>query len=162
MEFLGVGPLELLFIFLIALIVLGPKDIVKAGRTMGRFLRKVINSPTWQAVKQTSREMRTLPSRLMQEAGMQDEIKEFQDMNRDVQELKKISTSFSLKEVENENKGPLPELSNRKKLPVDQSASEPSPAASETSFSPDRKTVNPLPPNDSQESRDASIEPEQS
>jgi Sec-independent protein translocase protein TatA len=36
MDFLGVGPLELLFILLIALIVLGPNDMVKTGRTLGK------------------------------------------------------------------------------------------------------------------------------
>ena len=33
MEILGIGPSELLFIVLIAIIVLGPKDMQKAGRT---------------------------------------------------------------------------------------------------------------------------------
>ena len=40
MEILGIGPLELIFILLIALIVLGPGDMVKTGRTIGRFLIK--------------------------------------------------------------------------------------------------------------------------
>jgi hypothetical protein len=70
MEILGVGPLELALILIIALIVLGPKDMVKAGRTMGKFLRKVVMSPTWKAVQQTSRDLKTLPNRLMREAGL--------------------------------------------------------------------------------------------
>lgn len=40
MDILGVGPLELIFILLLALIIMGPKDMVKSGRTIGRFLRK--------------------------------------------------------------------------------------------------------------------------
>jgi Sec-independent protein translocase protein TatA len=39
MEFLGVGPLELFFILVLALIVLGPKDMIKTGRQLGSFLR---------------------------------------------------------------------------------------------------------------------------
>ena len=44
MELFGIGPLELLFILIIALIVLGPKDMVKAGRTLGRFMRQLMMS----------------------------------------------------------------------------------------------------------------------
>jgi Sec-independent protein translocase protein TatA len=40
MEILGIGPLELVFILLIAVIVLGPGDVVKTRRTIGRFLIK--------------------------------------------------------------------------------------------------------------------------
>ncbi len=72
MEILGIGPLELIFILLIALIVLGPNDMVKAGRTIGRFLRKIVTSPTWRTVQQTSRDLRYLPNKLMREAGLED------------------------------------------------------------------------------------------
>lgn len=67
MEFLGVGPLELLFIILIALIVLGPKDMVKAGYTIGRLLRKTILSPTWLNIQ---KRVRNLPYEMMREAGL--------------------------------------------------------------------------------------------
>ena len=86
MDFLGVGPLELVFIILIALIVLGPKDMVKAGRTLGRFMRGVITSPTWRVVQTTSRSLRKLPTQLMRDAGIEEiqaELKnEMDDVNR--------------------------------------------------------------------------------
>jgi sec-independent protein translocase protein TatB len=72
MEFLGIGPLELLFVVIIALIVLGPKDMVKAGKTIGRTLRKIVTSPNWRAIQQTSRELRQLPNRLIRDAGLED------------------------------------------------------------------------------------------
>lgn len=72
MEFLGIGPLELLFVVIIALIVLGPKDMVKAGKTIGRTLRKIVTSPSWRAIQQTSREIRQLPNRLIREAGLEE------------------------------------------------------------------------------------------
>ena len=53
MEFLGIGPLELFFIVVIALIVLGPKDMVKAGRTLGRFLRSLVTSPSYRTIQQS-------------------------------------------------------------------------------------------------------------
>jgi len=72
MEFLGIGPLELVLILIVALVVLGPKDMVKAGRTIGRTMRTIVSSETWRVVQQTSREMRNLPNRLMREAGIED------------------------------------------------------------------------------------------
>ncbi len=72
MNILGVGPLELLFIILIALIILGPKDIGKAGLTIGRWLRKMMTSDTWRTIQGTSKEIRNLPNRLMREAGLDD------------------------------------------------------------------------------------------
>jgi Sec-independent protein translocase protein TatA len=72
MEIFGIGPLELFFILIIALIVLGPKDMVKAGRTLGRFMRQLITSDTWRTIQQASKELRALPTRMMREAGIED------------------------------------------------------------------------------------------
>ena len=69
MEILGVGPSELVFIVIIALIILGPKDMQKAGKTIGKFLRDLVTSDGWKMFQQTSRELRTLPNRLMREAN---------------------------------------------------------------------------------------------
>ena len=82
MDILGVGPLELIFILIIALIVLGPSDMVKAGRTIGRFLRQIVTSPTWRAVTRTSSELRTLPNKLIREAGLEEDLKEIQDATK--------------------------------------------------------------------------------
>lgn len=75
MDFLGVGPLEFFLILLLALLLFGPHDMVKAGKTLGRWLRRLVTSPTWQAVQDTSRELTQLPTRLMREAGL-DELEE--------------------------------------------------------------------------------------
>lgn len=68
MDFLGVGPLELLFIIIIALIVLGPRDLSKAMRAFGRTLRRITTSETWQAITR----IRYLPNLLMREAGLEE------------------------------------------------------------------------------------------
>ncbi len=70
MELLGIGPMELFFIVILALILLGPKDMVKAGRTIGRLLRKTILSPTWLNIQA---KMRNLPYQMMREAGLEEE-----------------------------------------------------------------------------------------
>ncbi len=97
MEILGIGPLELLFILLIALIVLGPGDMVKAGRTLGRFMRKVVTSPEWRTVQKASRELRYLPNKLMREANME-------DISNELADLKKVGSQVSgeVKKVEHD------------------------------------------------------------
>jgi sec-independent protein translocase protein TatB len=79
MEILGIGPSELVFIILIAIIILGPRDMQKAGRTIGRWLNKLIHSEGWQIFQKTSTEMRNLPTRLMREANL-----EMQEAERDI------------------------------------------------------------------------------
>jgi sec-independent protein translocase protein TatB len=77
MEILGIGPSELIFIVIIAIIVLGPRDMQKAGRTIGKWLRKVVTSDGWKLFQQTSREIQTLPNRLMRDAALE-ELREAQ------------------------------------------------------------------------------------
>ena len=71
MEIFGIGAPELVFVIIIALIVLGPKDMQKAGLTIGRWLNQLIRSDGWKAFQQTSREIRNLPTNLMREANME-------------------------------------------------------------------------------------------
>ena len=71
MEILGVGPSELLFIIIIALIVLGPKEMQKTGRTVGRWLNQLMRSDGWKAVQQTTEELRKMPTQWMREANME-------------------------------------------------------------------------------------------
>jgi Sec-independent protein translocase protein TatA len=72
MEILGIGPLELLFIILLALIILGPKDLEKTGKSIGKGLTKLVKSDTWKTVQQASEKVKSLPNELMREAGMED------------------------------------------------------------------------------------------
>ena len=72
MELLGVGPLELILVVMIALIVLGPKDMARVGRSMGRFLNRFYRSETWKSLSQASRSLRTLPNRLAREAELEE------------------------------------------------------------------------------------------
>lgn len=90
MDFLGIGPLEILFILLIALIIFGPRDIVKASQSTGRFLRKLIMSPGWRTVQQTSRDLRNLPNKLIREAGLE-------EIQEDLNQFKKIATPPDIK-----------------------------------------------------------------
>jgi Sec-independent protein translocase protein TatA len=72
MEFLGVGPLEVLLIVLLALVLFGPKDIVQSARSVGRFLNRLYRSEGWRTLLRTSETLRTLPNRLAREAELED------------------------------------------------------------------------------------------
>ena len=68
MDILGIGIPEVGFIILIALVVLGPKDMQKAGKTITGYMRKIVTSPEWGVIKDTSQQVRTLPKEWMREA----------------------------------------------------------------------------------------------
>ena len=72
MEILGVGPLEVLLIVLLALVLFGPKDIVQTARSAGRFLNRLYRSEGWRTLLRTSETLRTLPNRLAREAELDD------------------------------------------------------------------------------------------
>jgi Sec-independent protein translocase protein TatA len=72
MNLFGIGIPEILFILFLALLIFGPKDLEKTGRTLGRSLNKLVRSDTWRAIQQTGRELKNLPTRLMRESGMED------------------------------------------------------------------------------------------
>lgn len=85
MDIFGIGLPELTFIIIIAIIVLGPKDMAATGKTIGRFLRKFILSPEWKAMRKTGEEIQKLPNKLMREAMLEDLEKEVQQISKDVQ-----------------------------------------------------------------------------
>lgn len=72
MNLFGIGPLEVGLILLLALIIFGPKDIEKAGKSIGKGLNKLIRSESWRTAQQTSRELKNLPNRLMRESGLEE------------------------------------------------------------------------------------------
>ena len=85
MDILGIGPLELLFILVIALIVVGPKDLARVGRTLGRTLNRIYRSDSWRVLNEASQTIRTLPNRLAREAALEelDSVKDDVDKTRE-------------------------------------------------------------------------------
>jgi len=108
MDILGIGLPEIFFIVILALILLGPKDMVKAGRTIGRTLRAFVMSPTWQAMRTTGKEIQQIPTKLMREAGLEEIQAELQEVKGDVQSATKESLD-QIQSVENQIlAGPAP------------------------------------------------------
>jgi len=74
MNILGVSMPEFVFIIILALIILGPKEMQKTGKTIGSFLRKIITSPEWGLIKDAQQKISKLPDQWMREAN--------QDLNK--------------------------------------------------------------------------------
>jgi sec-independent protein translocase protein TatB len=129
MEILGIGPSELAFIIIIALIVLGPRDMQKAGRMIGKWLRRIVTSDGWKLFQQTSREIQTLPNRLMREAALE-EMKELQkDLQQPLEGDRRVTISGPIPgsaPIQGPPAPPAPAAENRI-LPAEPSA--PPPAA---------------------------------
>ena len=68
MEFLNLGWTEILFVFLLAFIVLGPDRIKKFGGDLGTFLRKLSKDGLFREVVQTTDELRNYPRKILNEA----------------------------------------------------------------------------------------------
>jgi Sec-independent protein translocase protein TatA len=75
MDIFGIGPLEVAFILILVIIIFGPKDLVKTGKSIGKSLNKFVRSDTWKTINQTTQELKNLPNRLMREAGL-DELEQ--------------------------------------------------------------------------------------
>jgi len=137
MEILGVGASELLFVVIIALIVLGPKDMQKAGRTIGKWMRDIVTSDGWKAFQKTSNELRNLPSKMMRDAN-----EELDKFNKD------INTGL------NTNKPP--------QAPPRSVATNPGPASKPTSnLTPSKEPENTIQPPSQKPQTDETPEPQQ-
>jgi len=103
MEFLGIGPLELMIVFIIILLILGPNEMVKTGRTIGEIFRKISRSDEWKGLNKISREIRTLPNRLAREAEL-DHLKEEIDLNKQISPIAKEIKDSATVELDNKPK----------------------------------------------------------
>ena len=79
MQIFGVGPLELLLILVLALVIMGPQDMVGTARKLGGWIYRMVRSPTWRAIMETTQEFRDLPTKIVRDAGLDEAIKEIKD-----------------------------------------------------------------------------------
>ena len=79
MDILGVGPLEVILVIILALVVLGPQDMVVSARKIGAWIRKMVRSPLWREIMETSREIREIPTTLIRDSGIEEAMTELKD-----------------------------------------------------------------------------------
>ncbi|HEY5118937.1 MAG TPA: hypothetical protein VII90_05735 [Anaerolineales bacterium] len=125
MEFLGIGPLELLLIIILALIVFSPKDIAGGGKAVGRWINRLYRSDTYRSMKQVSQELQDLPNRLAREAHLE-ELKDLQ---------KEVKSAGEALRLDAPSKPPVPLIENH----IEDSAA---------IITPDSKPAEPPGPND--------------
>lgn len=82
MNIFGIGPLEIVFVLIIGILVLGPDGMIEAGRKLGKFMRSIIHSPWWKNVRQGVTEIQHLPQRLIREAELE-ELNELRELTKD-------------------------------------------------------------------------------
>lgn len=102
MEFLGIGPLELLLIIILALIVFSPKDIAGGGKAVGRWINRLYRSDTYRSMKHVSQELQDLPNRLAREANLE-ELKDLQ---------KEVKSAGEALRLEAPSEPPVPAIEN--------------------------------------------------
>lgn len=91
MEIFNIGFGELFFIILIALVVLGPEQMIKIAHGLGKLIRSVVRSPIWAEILSTSRQIREFPEKIMREAELDESLKELKRTTDDIQtEIRKI------------------------------------------------------------------------
>jgi sec-independent protein translocase protein TatB len=126
MEILGIGFSELAFVVIIALIVLGPKDMQKAGRTIGKWMRDIVTSEGWKVFQKTSGELRNLPARMMRDAN--EDLEKFKMEFNAGMDPKKRSTkpprSLSTESISDSNSSPNLPASDQSENAAQSSASE--------------------------------------
>lgn len=108
MNFFNFGPLEIIFILIIMIIVLGPKKMVETAQSLGKFMRKIVKSPLWHTVMDTSRELRDLPTKLVRDAGLEQDLSELKKTKDSLTKLGNITIADTVtnptKKQEAENK----------------------------------------------------------
>ena len=96
MSFFGIGPMELVFIIIIMILVLGPKNMVTTAQKLGSTLRKIVKSPMWATVMDTSREIREIPTRLIREAGIEEDLKNIKTTTDSIKDVGNISVPYNI------------------------------------------------------------------
>ena len=95
MSLFGIGPLELIFILIIMILVLGPKNMVTAAKSFGVTLRKIVKSPMWTSIMDTSREIREIPTKLIRDAGIEEDLKSIKQTTDSIKNVGNVSVTTS-------------------------------------------------------------------
>jgi sec-independent protein translocase protein TatA len=84
MNIFNIGIPELLLIFVIALIVLGPRNMVSTSRQLSGAIRKFISSNTWKSIINSTQEIRNMQDKIINDTGLPETLKTLQNSTRDL------------------------------------------------------------------------------
>ena len=87
MEILGIGPLEIVLVLILALIILGPQGMVEFSRKFGRWIRSLVKSPLWKDITTAQRDVSDLPRKLVRDAGLEEVKASLRQTSRETTEV---------------------------------------------------------------------------
>ncbi|MEM5776549.1 MAG: hypothetical protein AAGU05_16215, partial [Anaerolineaceae bacterium] len=99
-----------MLILAIALIVLGPAEMLNTARKLARLINKFVHSPIWKSLVNTSQEIRSLPKKFMAEAGLDETVQELNKMNQQVKEFTRSNPLSTLEQPAAAEKAAPPQL----------------------------------------------------
>jgi len=141
----GVGPLEILLVLVLALIFLGPQDMVKTARQLGRTFYRLYHSPIWRQIMTTQQELRDLPTKFVREAGMEETLADLKKDGAEIQADIRQATQSARTELTAASQ----EIKDRPPAspPPDALPADPPGAPQDASILPPAPPPNPRPPN---------------
>ena len=83
MKFLNVGILEFTLILLLAFIILGPKKAIKAVSDLAYWISHIAKSQFWHDIVTTSREIQSIPQKLMNDVNVNNSFEELEKTMQD-------------------------------------------------------------------------------
>ena len=100
MKIFNLGISEIILIVILALIIMGPGNMVKTAREIGAFIRKVTKSPYWKEIWATKRELTEIPRILAKEADLDATMKDLDKETRGLHSSVASTMSDLIKEVD--------------------------------------------------------------
>lgn len=89
MDFLGIGLPELGLILVVALLVLGPKDMVSTARRIARTIRALSQSEFWRITREAWKMAKDIPTELLRESGLDEARSELNKLGSDLDQWKR-------------------------------------------------------------------------
>lgn len=110
-SFLGIGPLELLFLLILVLVIFRPEDLIATGRKVGKFLNRVKKSDLWNSVQAARKKANEVGQSLVEESGIQD-VRQEMNVMPDLDQFRRELDQFGFKPNHHQlsKESPSPEI----------------------------------------------------
>ncbi len=99
MKIFNIGPLELILILVVMFILLGPTGMQNTARQIGKWIRQVIRSPMWGEIMGYSRELRDLPTKIVRDTGLEEDMAEIRKATQATTDELNSAVSDANKEI---------------------------------------------------------------
>lgn len=100
MQIFNIGPVELILILLIMFILLGPEGMLRTARQIGSWIRALVRSPVWRDIMGYSKEIRELPTKIVRETGLDEDLEEIRKTTTGVAKDLETTVDEANKEIE--------------------------------------------------------------